>query len=195
MTEMILIVDDNPQNLQLLGKHLNNSGYALSFAMSGVEALSFLRDAKQLPMLILLDIMMPEMDGIEVCRELKKDDRLKHIPIIFLSAKSELEDIIKGFNAGGVDYITKPFFAQELLARIKTHIELKKAYAEITTLRGILPICANCHKIRDDQGFWQQVEQYIQQHIDVQFSHGICPECMKELYPEIPPMESEEDSS
>jgi len=125
--------------------------------------------------LILLDIMMPDMDGYEVCKRLKEDFSAKHIPIIFVTAKTDPEAIIKGFDMGGVDYVTKPFNSAELLARIKTHIELR-------TLRGLLPMCSKCKKIRDDKGFWERVDSYIEEHTQVTFSHGICPDCLVDLY-------------
>ncbi|MCP4692022.1 MAG: response regulator transcription factor, partial [Desulfobacterales bacterium] len=101
------------------------------------------------------------------------------IPVIFITAKTETDDIVKGFDAGGVDYITKPFNSAELLARVRTHIEVE-------ALRGLLPICANCKKIRDDEGYWKQIEAYIERHAQVTFSHGICPGCMKKLYGDQP---------
>jgi len=119
--------------------------------------------------------MMPEMDGYEVCVKLKSDKRYKHIPVIFLTAKAETEDIVKGFEVGGVDYVTKPFIAAELLARVKTHVEIK-------TLKGLLPICAKCKKIRDEEGFWSQMESYFKKHTDADFTHGICEDCADELY-------------
>lgn len=178
----ILIVDDNPQNLQVLGSHLSVADYELSFAMSGKEALTFLENADNHPDCILLDIMMPEMSGYEVCTEIRKDKRLEWVPIIFLTAKNDTDDIVKGFDVGGTDYVTKPFHAQELLARIKTHIALKQAREEIFQLRGIIPLCSNCGKIRDDEGYYQQLEEYLERTAGVSFSHGICPNCAKEIY-------------
>ncbi len=179
----ILIVDDNPQNLQVLGNIVEGEGYDVALAMSGKQALSFL--TKEKADLLLLDVMMPEMNGYEVCRTLKESPDLKDIPIIFLTAKTETTDIVAGFEVGGVDYVTKPFNATELLARIRTHVRLRHAIEEIKTLRGMIPICAYCKKIRDDEGFWEQVEVYIQGHSEAVFSHGICPDCAKEVYAEL----------
>lgn len=172
-TPLILIVDDNPQNVQFLGNLLRGKGYQLGIAFNGVEALKFLDES--LPDLILLDIMMPEMDGLEFCKKLKSNKNLSHIPVIFLTAKSEPEDIVKGFEAGGVDYVTKPFINAELLARVKTHLE-------ISYLKNLIPICASCRKVRDDKGLWNQIEHYIEKHTNTLFSHGICDECAEELY-------------
>jgi DNA-binding response OmpR family regulator len=172
---LVLAVDDNPQNLQFLGKLLSDNGYEVGMGQSGAQALNFVK--KNEPDLILLDIMMPEMDGYEVCRRLKADLTTRHIPIIFLTAKTDSTDIVKGFDLGGVDYVTKPFNTAELLARIKTHVELK-------ALRGLLPICSQCKKIRDDEGFWKQVDSYLEEHSEIVFTHGICPDCLTVLYGE-----------
>ncbi len=122
---LILIVDDIPKNLQVLSNILNLEGYQIAFASNGRQALDVLQTA--LPDLILLDIMMPEMDGYEVCKKIKEDERLSDIPIIFLTGKAEQDDIVHGLKLGAVDYITKPFNAAELLSRVKTHVELKVA--------------------------------------------------------------------
>ncbi|WP_321494599.1 response regulator [uncultured Desulfobacter sp.] len=170
---LILTVDDKPQNLQFLGKLLSNNGYEVAMAQSGAQALKFV--TAEFPDLILLDIMMPEMDGYTVCEKLKTELPTRHIPVIFLTAKTDAQDIVKGFEAGGVDYVTKPFHSAELLARIKTHIELK-------TLRDLLPMCSHCKKIRDDKGFWNDVDRYLEAHSHLTFTHGICPACMDKLY-------------
>ncbi len=119
---LVLIVDDVPKNLQVLGAILYEQGYEIAMADNGKLALSMI--GEMTPDLILLDIMMPEMDGFEVCRVIKSDPGNFDIPVIFLTAKHESESIVKGFEAGAVDYITKPFNAPELLARVKTHIDL-----------------------------------------------------------------------
>lgn len=180
---LILIVDDNPQNIQLLASMLNKNGYKIAIAKSGMEAIRF--TSKKLPDIVLLDVMMPEMDGFEVCETLKKCADTKHIPIIFLTAKTEMSTIVKCFEIGGADYVSKPFNFEELLARIQTQVRLKKAFDEIKTLRGIIPICANCKNIRKDDGSWELLELYIQEHSEAIFSHGICDTCAEKLYPEL----------
>ncbi|MGA1791921.1 MAG: response regulator [bacterium] len=119
----ILIVDDVPQNIQVLANILKKAGYQLGFAKDGKTALAH-TESTQFD-LILLDIMMPEMDGHEVCARLKKAKKSKDIPVIFISAKDEIKDKTRGFELGAVDYITKPFDAQEVLARVKTHLTLR----------------------------------------------------------------------
>ncbi|MGC9375453.1 MAG: hybrid sensor histidine kinase/response regulator [Bacteroidales bacterium] len=119
----ILIVDDNPKNLQVLGNLLEKQQYNVEYALSGAEALEWV-NSEQFD-LILLDIMMPGMDGYEVCETIRKDEQYQDIPIIFLTAKTDKESIVKGFNLNAQDYVSKPFDTAELLARINTHLELK----------------------------------------------------------------------
>ena len=126
---LILIVDDIPKNLQVLGSILNLESYQIAFASSGMQALTVLETTK--PDLVLLDIMMPEMDGFEVCTYIKSNPDLKDIPVIFITGKAEQEDIVTGLKLGAVDYITKPFNTPELLTRVKTHIELKRSKDDI----------------------------------------------------------------
>jgi DNA-binding response OmpR family regulator len=171
--KLVLVVDDNNENRKVIGNILINNGFEVGIAKDGLKALDFIK--KEEPALILLDIMMPGMDGYEVCRILKSEIKTKHIPIIFLTAKTNTEDIVKGFEAGGVDYIQKPFNSRELLARVKTHIEIK-------VLRGLLPICSSCKNIRNDEGYWSSIENYIENHTESLFSHGICPHCMEKIY-------------
>lgn len=122
---LILMVDDRPQNLQVLGNTLKEKGYKLAAARSGAQALEFIE--KKEPDLILLDIMMPDMNGYEVCNKLKANPSTEKIPVIFLTAKTEIDSVIKGFEAGGVDYITKPFVKEVIFARINVHLNLRKA--------------------------------------------------------------------
>lgn len=121
---LILVVDDNLQNIQLLASIMEECGYEYVIAMNGHEALESIK--VDVPDLILLDVMMPDMDGYEVCKNIKSDGRFQDIPVIFLTSKQDKEDIVKGFNMGGVDYVTKPFNEVELKMRIKTHCELKR---------------------------------------------------------------------
>lgn len=179
MTEksaLILVVEDNPRNIQFLGNLILTHGYELGIAQNGIQGLNFLEE--RLPDLILLDVMMPEMDGYQFCSKIKQNIALSHIPIIFLTAKHQSDDIVKGFEVGGSDYVTKPFIAAELLARIKTQLEIRQ-------LRHLIPMCSLCRKVRDDEGYWNQLEHYIHKHTPSRFSHGICKECAKKHYPEL----------
>lgn len=173
---LILIVEDNPRNIQILGTLLMPHGYEIGVAQNGVQAMTFVGERR--PDLILLDIMMPEMDGYTFCRKLKKDIALSHIPVVFLTAKSESDDIVKGFEAGGADYVAKPFIAAELIARIRIQLEIKQ-------LRHLIPVCSMCRKVRDDAGLWSELEHYIDTHTHTRFSHGICQECARKYYPDL----------
>jgi response regulator RpfG family c-di-GMP phosphodiesterase len=194
--QTILIVDDEPGNIEILSETLGDN-YEILFAVSGREALEIAK--RKIPDMIILDIIMPAMSGYEVLRNLKLNQLLKEIPIIFITALGEEDQETRGLAMGAVDYISKPFNITIVKLRVKTQLELKlqrdvliqrneelqKALAQIKTLSGLLPICASCKKIRDDQGYWTQLEHYISEHSEAVFTHGCCPECMKKLYPEI----------
>lgn len=132
----ILMVDDTVKNLQVLGAILRQEGYRLAAARNGREALDAATAAP--PDLILLDVTMPELDGYETCERLKADPTTRDVPVIFLTARVEQDDILRGFEVGGVDYVTKPFNAAELLVRVRTHLELKYAREKLLELAGKL---------------------------------------------------------
>jgi DNA-binding response OmpR family regulator len=182
--DAILVVDDQPANLKVLLSFLQEQDYRVYMVDSGQRAMEILPRVR--PDLVLLDVMMPGMNGFEICRRIKTDKELAALPVIFMTALDSAEDKVTGFSAGAVDYITKPFQQTEVLARIHTHItlrkrekELEEALEEIKTLTGILPICSYCKQIRNDEGYWQQVEEYITQHSEAMFSHGVCPSCYR----------------
>lgn len=191
--QTLMVVDDNPQNIVLLVEAFS-ADYRVVFAKSGQEALDIA--SRVLPDLILLDIQMPGMSGYEVCRILKVDPVLSDIPVIFVTAMSQQEDEISGLGLGAVDFITKPFNLTIVQLRVKTHMELRlqrrmtalktaeleTALASIRTLQEIIPVCMYCKQIRDDDGYWSQLDEYIRSHTDSEFSHGICPDCFREHY-------------
>ncbi len=133
---IILIVDDVPKNLQVLGTILYQQGCEIAMADSGLSALETLEEIT--PAMILLDVMMPEMDGYEVCQIIKSNPKTKDIPIIFLTAKTETEDIVKGFQIGAVDYLTKPFNSAELITRVQTQLELHSKTQQLKELNATL---------------------------------------------------------
>ena len=191
----ILIVDDIPENISALAIALESEGFDIKTASGGEQALQIVNNDS--PDLILLDIKMDGIDGFETCLALKKSDATKDIPVIFLTVSREPEAVVRGFTCGGVDYIAKPFRQEEVCARVRTHLylralmrekerligELQEALAKVKTLSGLLPICSSCKKIRDDKGYWNQIETYIRQRSEADFTHGICPTCAKRLYP------------
>ena len=176
MNDNILIIDDNPMNLLLTSKVLENQGYYTITAENGKSGIEILKSSTI--SLILLDVMMPEMDGYAVCRKIKEVDKWKEIPIIFLTANTQTEDLISGFNAGGVDYITKPFRAEELLVRVKNHLELalsRKIIIEMNKTRdNLYSIIA--HDIRSPlSGILQTIDAIEQGYFDP------CSEDFKEI--------------
>jgi phosphoserine phosphatase RsbU/P len=202
----ILIVDDSRDNRLLLEALLKQEGYSdVRTAESASEALDFLSKNRAPVDLILMDVMMQEMSGIEACRKIKLLERYRDVPVIMVTALRESEYLAAAFAAGAMDYITKPVKKFELDARVSSALtlkremdarkarerelaeknqELEQALREVKVLRGFIPICASCKKIRDDKGYWQQIETYIQERSEALFSHGICKDCMKKLYPE-----------
>ncbi len=163
---LLLIVDDVSRNLQVLGNFLREENYDISDAISGKQAITIAKETG--PDLILLDIMMPELDGFETCRRLKEDPATRDIPVIFLTARTSTEDLIKGFSLGAVDYITKPFHRQELIARVATHLELKRSHEELwKTIRDkdkFFSIIA--HDLRGPLGSFMSISEYVSENIE-----------------------------
>jgi len=155
----VLVVDDNLENIQVVMNILSQDNYELSYATHGKEALQLVQ--KHEYDLILLDIMMPEMDGYMVCKELKNALETDEVPIIFLTAKHDKESVVKGFECGGVDYITKPFNSHELLARVRTHLELNyvrkffKTASLVDSLTGLFN------------------HEYIKERVEIEISRAI----------------------
>lgn len=190
----ILIAEDDAVSLHLLQTTLAKWGYEPVVATDGLQALEVLSQPDA-PSLAILDWMMPGMDGAEVCRRARGQGTDRLFYIILLTAKGRKEDIVQGLTAGADDYIIKPFDRAELKARISTGErilrlqaelaarvkELELALANVKLLQGLLPICCYCKKIRDDQNYWQQVDTYIADHSEAQFTHGICPECREKI--------------
>jgi two-component sensor histidine kinase len=168
---VILVVDDIPDTIDYLHAVLGNN-YHIKAAISGEKAIE-IASIEPLPDLILLDIMMPEMDGFSVCQILKSDEKTRDIPIIFLTAKSDDESIIKGFSIGAVDYVTKPFRLEELLARIKTHITLKSQREKLKVVNSILEQevqerTKQLHKLLDDKGvLLQELNHRVRNNLQI----------------------------
>jgi CheY-like chemotaxis protein len=194
----ILIAEDDPTSRKLLERALEKWGHDVIVTENGRDALDRLL-AADAPRLAILDWMMPDLDGTEVCRRLRAAELPETRYAILLTARRQKSDVIAGLEAGASDYVTKPFDLGELRARIEVGRrvvelegalrarvrDLEEARGHIRELQGILPICSSCRKIRDDEGFWTQVEVYFHDHSDLEFSHGICPDCQDRLYPEL----------
>jgi sigma-B regulation protein RsbU (phosphoserine phosphatase) len=208
----ILIVEDSLDEQALLSTRLREAGYeALIVADSAEAALEILGQGNLGQRtgevdLILMDIMLPGVDGLEACRRITTIESLQDIPIIVITAKTDEKDLLAAFAAGAMDYIRKPVNPAELAARVSSALTLRaerntrkareqelllrtqaleQAMREVKVLRGLIPICAKCKRIRTDSGDWQQLEEYIQNHSEVEFSHGFCQACMKEIYPQV----------
>ena len=195
----VLIVDDEPDIIKILRKYLENHGLGVLTAQNGREALEILH--KSDVRLVITDRIMPEMDGIALCRSIRASDISGYVYIIILTISGSKEDIVNGINAGADDYVTKPFNLEELKVRVDSGLrvldleqslhekikeeeilvgELKAALDQVQKLSGMLPICATCKKIRDDKGYWNKIETYICEHSEAKFTHGMCPDCAKE---------------
>ena len=204
-----LVVDDSPDMRKLIQSILTTKGQTeVLTAESARDAFRHLaiedHESGDVAIdLILMDIMMSDMDGIRACQRIKAVERLREIPIIMVAGRTDSEDLRAAFAAGAMDYITKPLNSVELLARVSSalalkraidirkarerelverHQQLEQALKEVKVLRGLIPICFSCKKIRDDQGYWHTIEAYIQAHSEVDFSHGLCPECMDKRF-------------
>lgn len=200
----VLIAEDDPVSRRLLEVTLGRWKYQTHVTDNGRAALDCLT-ASEPPRLAILDWMMPEMDGPEVCRRVRAKQAGSPSYLVLLTAKGEKRDIVAGLDAGADDYMTKPFDIDELRARLRAGErtlglrdklalkigELETALHRVEQLQGLLPICSYCKRIRDDQNYWQAVETYICAHSRARFSHGICPDCMHDIVaPELARLES-----
>ncbi len=197
----ILVVDDEEINRRVLSNFLSAEGYEVTLAAGGADALDLA--AHNDYDLILLDIMMPKVSGYDVCQVLRREHELANLPIIFLSAKIQADDVVTGLSVGGNDFLRKPIAKAELLARIRPHLALlshrrgldrlvDEKSSQIRTLGALVPICAICKDIRDDGGYWEEVETFLAQNSHITLSHGLCPTCFREHYSELDGGESQE---
>lgn len=190
----ILIAEDDDLSRRMLEIFLGKWGYEVEITTNGEQAwASFQRE--NAPALALLDVMMPGLDGLEICRRVRALPLQTPPYLILLTAKSRKEDVVAGIEAGANDYLTKPFHSEELRvrlgvgrqmvelqARLADRVrELEGALEQVKQLQGIIPICSYCKSIRDDQNYWQQVESYVSSHSGAQFSHSVCPPCYEKV--------------
>lgn len=188
----ILIAEDNLTQQLMLKLTFSKLGYVPIVTGNGLAACEIMLKPDA-PKLAIIDWLMPGMEGVEVCRKIREAKSYEPAYLIILTSCDKPEDIVKGLKAGANDYMVKPFNVEELQVRIgvgrlvvelQTMLtdrikELEAAQAQIRTLQGILPICMYCKKIRNDKQYWEQVETYVSDHSQVQFSHSICPDCYK----------------
>lgn len=194
----ILIAEDDRVTARILTSLLTSWGYETAVAYDGESALEMITNQRA-PFLALLDWMLPGMDGPEVCRRTRAGQLPTPGYLILLTARSAQADLVEGLNAGADEYLIKPIDPAELRARLNAGVrildlqtrlaaqvrQLEEALGNIRKLTGLLPICAYCKSIRDDSNYWHRVEEYVSEHADVQFSHGICPKCLPRVTEEM----------
>ena len=197
----VLIAEDDRVTGELLDRTLRRWNYETTLVADGEDAMAHLAAASA-PTLAILDWMMPGLDGPDICRRVRAELPLANMYLMLLTAREARRDLIAGLDAGADDYIVKPFDADELRARIAVGgrvlalqeklgervDELQAALSKVKQLRGLLPICSYCKRIRGDDSYWQQVEGYIAAHSNAQFSHGICPTCYAAISAELDEM-------
>lgn len=206
----ILVVDDNAQLRAATVRLVQGAGYVTAEAPDGTAALDLVRAFQ--PDLLLLDVEMPGINGVEVCRRIKADaSHTAPFVVLLSSSRIATEDQSLGLEQGADGYIARPIANRELLARVHSFVrlqqaehalreseaklkvalmekekviaELQTALSEVKTLSGLIPICAGCKSVRDDRGFWNQVETYIARRTDARFTHGLCPKCVAKYLP------------
>jgi DNA-binding response OmpR family regulator len=189
----VLIADDDPVTVKALVRLLQGWGYQTVSATDGTEAWAILK-GKEAPSMAVVDWQMPGMNGDELCRSARTELPERSLYLLLITARNTgVEDKVTGLTAGADDFLVKPFDVPEMRARLqvgervlKLQMELRRrveeleqAMTQVQQLRGLLPICVHCKKIRDDQNYWHQVENYISAHTEAEFTHSICPSCFK----------------
>jgi len=195
----ILIAENDHSFSKELDEMLTQWGYNTVLVDDGQKAWEQLQKDNS-PRLIILDWMMPKLEGVEVCKKFRENNPGVPAYFILLTSKGNIEDIVKGLDSGADDYVTKPFNFEELKVRVengKRLLELQIAlnervsqleenFSQIWELESLLPICSVCKKIRGGENYWHQLEKYIGDYADVNFSHGICPDCYeKHVVPQL----------
>jgi len=190
----VLVADDDPVSRLMLQALLSGWGYEVTAVADGAHAWDALqRDGT--PRLVVLDWVMPGLDGVEICRRLRGRQGPEPAYVLLLTSRNATADVVAGLRSGANDYVVKPFDREELQARVqvgRTVVELQRALAgrvreledalaQVRQLRGLLPICCYCKKVRDDRDYWQKVEDYLGKHTGLHFSHGICPQCWERV--------------
>jgi phosphoserine phosphatase RsbU/P len=188
----VLVADDEPVSRTVVGAMLKKNGYTVSFASDGEQAWQRLT-GPQAPALALLDWEMPGLQGPEIAERIRGRKDQSPTYVILLTSRDSLADIVSGLRAGADDYVTKPANEDELIARVNVGARVvglqlaladrvrsrEEALANVKTLQTLLPMCAYCKSIRNDQNYWEKVETYFTQHSGVSFTHSYCPSCFE----------------
>jgi phosphoserine phosphatase RsbU/P len=197
----VLIAEDDRVTGEILARTLQRWNYETTLVADGTEAWARLSATSEAT-LAILDWMMPGIDGPDVCRRVRAELPDANMYLLLVTAREGRHDVVAGLDAGADDYVIKPFDPEELRARVAVGArvlglqqklaervnELQEALTNVKQLRGLLPICSYCKRIRGDDQYWQQVEGYIADHSDAQFSHGICPSCFATISAELDDM-------
>jgi len=188
-----LIADDDPVAAVAVSRSMSNWGFETTIVHDGLAAWDHL-NSDHPPSLAVIDWEMPGLEGPELCKRVRSVDARAHLYIVLLTARNSSTDLIAGLDAGADDYLIKPVDLNELRARIQVGVrvvslqarlaekvaELQSSLDNVRQLRGLLPICCYCKRIRDDRNYWHQLEHYLGTRSEVKFTHGICPTCMDE---------------
>ncbi|MEX2467990.1 MAG: response regulator [Gemmatimonadota bacterium] len=193
----VLVVDDVPENLLELETLLEAQNRNLILVESGEEALDALADHDVAT--VVLDVHLPGMSGFDVAEHMRSNARTQHVPILFVTAvKQQPHHVFVGYEIGAVDYLFRPFDPHVLRSKVgilcdlwmqrhlieQKNAQLEQQFAEIKTLRGLIAVCAVCHRIRDEQGLWERCMSYVARHTEAEFTHAICESCAEEVYPD-----------
>ena len=173
----VLIAEDDPVSSLVLTAKLRKLGYEVITAGNGLDA--WYAYQRENPRIVITDWMMPGVDGIELCRRIRADRRVQYTYIIMLTALGGKGDYLEGMNAGADDFVTKPFDAEGLKARLHAAERLLSLQSTVHQLEGLLPICSYCKKIRDEHNVWHPVEAYVEHRTDTSFEQALCPDCAR----------------
>ena len=180
----ILFAEDDAVTRLVVTAQLQKLGYESLVARDGVEAMEIFRREK--PQIVVTDWMMPNMDGTDLCREIRKQGDARYTYVIILTALDRKAGYVEGMKAGADDFVSKPCSMEELNVRLRVAQRILTLQAEARQLEDLLPICPECQRIMTEDGAWQQVESYIMRRTDAHFSHGICPACFeKHIRPQL----------